>query len=127
MWRVHWGGGVNHLRQSGLSGALWGARDAGGPAVASGGELGEQQQPADYAWRFQTPEGIRQIAIPGKLVLDNSEVFTAAGLAGLGMLQGDAFLFATLYRQRATGGSFAGLSGAASTVVAALSAPASLA
>lgn len=78
-------------------------------------------------WRFQTPEGIRQIAIPGKLVLDNSEVFTAAGLAGLGMLQGDAFLFATLYRQRATGGSFAGLSGAASTVVAALSAPASLA
>ncbi|HBR3840058.1 TPA: LysR family transcriptional regulator [Klebsiella pneumoniae] len=34
-------------------------------------------------WRFQTPEGIRQIAIPGKLVLDNSEVFTAAGLAGL--------------------------------------------
>lgn len=91
MWRVHWGGGVNHLRQSGLSGALWGARDAGGPAVASGGELGEQQQPADYAWRFQTPEGIRQIAIPGKLVLDNSEVFTAAGLAGLGMLQGMRF------------------------------------
>lgn len=42
MWRVRWGGGVNHLRQSGLSGALWGARDAGGPAVASGGELGEQ-------------------------------------------------------------------------------------
>lgn len=76
--------------------------------------------------RFQTPEGIRQIAIPGKLVLDNSEVFTAAGLAGLGMLQGMRF-FATLYRQRATGGSFAGLSGAASTVVAALSAPASLA
>ncbi len=126
MWRVRWGGGVNHLRQSGLSGALWGARDAGGPAVASGGELGEQQQPADYARRFQTPEGIRQIAIPGKLVLDNSEVFTAAGLAGLGMLQGMRF-FATLYRQRATGGSFAGLSGAASTVVAALSAPASLA
>ncbi len=53
--------------------------------------------------RFQTPEGIRQIAIPGKLVLDNSEVFTAAGLAGLGMLQGMRF-FATLYRQRATGG-----------------------
>ncbi len=77
-------------------------------------------------WRFQTPEGIRQIAIPGKLVLDNSEVFTAAGLAGLGMLQG-CVSFATLYRQRATGGSFAGLSGAASTVVAALSAPASLA
>ena len=91
MWRVRWGGGVNHLRQSGLSGALWGARDAGGPAVASGGELGEQQQPADYARRFQTPEGIRQIAIPGKLVLDNSEVFTAAGLAGLGMLQGMRF------------------------------------
>ncbi len=42
-------------------------------------------------WRFQTPEGIRQIAIPGKLVLDNSEVFTAAGLAGLGMLQGMRF------------------------------------
>lgn len=32
-----------------------------------------------------------QIAIPGKLVLDNSEVFTAAGLAGLGMLQGMRF------------------------------------
>lgn len=39
-------------------------------------------------WRFQTPAGVRQVAIPGKLVLDNSEVFTAAGLAGLGMLQG---------------------------------------
>ena len=39
-------------------------------------------------WRFQTPEGIRQIAIPGKLVLDNSEVFTAAGLAGLGCCRG---------------------------------------
>ncbi len=25
MWRVRWGGGVNHLRQSGLLGALWGA------------------------------------------------------------------------------------------------------
>ncbi len=58
-----------------------------------GGELGKQQQPTDYAWRFQTPEGIRQIAIPGKLVLDNSEVFTAAGLAGLGMLQGMRFFY----------------------------------
>ncbi len=57
MWRVHWGGGVNHLRQSGLSGALWGARDAGGPAVASGGELGEQQQPADYALAIPDPGG----------------------------------------------------------------------
>lgn len=57
MWRVHWGGGVNHLRQSGLSGALWGARDAGGPAVASGGELGEQQQPADYAPAIPDPGG----------------------------------------------------------------------
>lgn len=51
------GGGVNHLRQSGLSGALWGARDAGGPAVASGGELGEQQQPADYALAIPDPGG----------------------------------------------------------------------
>lgn len=40
-----------------LSGALWGARDAGGPAVASGGELGEQQQPADYALAIPDPGG----------------------------------------------------------------------
>ena len=37
--------------------ALWGARDAGGPAVASGGELGEQQQPADYALAIPDPGG----------------------------------------------------------------------
>ncbi len=48
------------------------------------------------------------------------------GWRGWGCCRG-CVSFATLYRQRATGGSFAGLSGAASTVVAALSAPASLA
>ncbi|STT72951.1 LysR family transcriptional regulator [Klebsiella pneumoniae] len=38
--------------------ARYGApRDAGGPAVASGGELGEQQQPADYALAIPDPGG----------------------------------------------------------------------
>ncbi|MCS5873512.1 LysR substrate-binding domain-containing protein [Klebsiella pneumoniae subsp. pneumoniae] len=43
-------------------------------------------------WRFQTPEGIRQIAIPGKLVLDNSEVFYCCRAGGAGDAAGDAFL-----------------------------------
>ncbi|KIS44848.1 LysR family transcriptional regulator [Kosakonia radicincitans] len=44
-------------------------------------------------WVFQTPSGIEEIHLPGKLVLDNSEVYVAAGLAGVGLLQGmDFFL-----------------------------------
>lgn len=42
-------------------------------------------------WRFQTPTGIKEVTIPGKLILDNSEVYIAAGLAGLGLLQGMKF------------------------------------
>ncbi len=44
-------------------------------------------------WVFQSPSGMEEIHLPGKLVLDNSEVYVAAGLAGLGLLQGmDFFL-----------------------------------
>ncbi|ROP62106.1 LysR family transcriptional regulator [Enterobacter sp. BIGb0383] len=44
-------------------------------------------------WVFQTPSGIEEIHLPGKLVLDNSEVYIVAGLTGLGLLQGmDFFL-----------------------------------
>jgi DNA-binding transcriptional LysR family regulator len=39
-------------------------------------------------WTFQTPEGPAEISLSGKLVLDNSEAYIAAGLAGLGILQG---------------------------------------
>lgn len=39
-------------------------------------------------WTFETPSGIAEINLPGKLVLDNSEAYIAAGLAGLGLLQG---------------------------------------
>ncbi|QHM70802.1 LysR family transcriptional regulator [Mixta intestinalis] len=39
-------------------------------------------------WTFQTPTGTEKILMPGKLVLDNAEAYVAAGLAGLGMLQG---------------------------------------
>lgn len=42
-------------------------------------------------WFFQTESGTRQIQLPGSLVLDNSEAYIAAGLAGLGMLQGMNF------------------------------------
>lgn len=42
-------------------------------------------------WRFQTSTGIKEMTIPGKLILDNSEVYIAAGLAGLGLLQGMKF------------------------------------
>ena len=42
-------------------------------------------------WRFESPAGIRQLAIPRKHVPDHADVFTAAGLAGLGMLQGMRF------------------------------------
>lgn len=43
------------------------------------------------AWRFQTADGPQAITLPGKLILDNSEVYIAAGLAGLGILQGMNF------------------------------------
>ncbi|HCD7426032.1 TPA: LysR family transcriptional regulator [Citrobacter werkmanii] len=39
-------------------------------------------------WTFATPKGIEEITLPGKLVVDNSEAYIAAGLAGLGLLQG---------------------------------------
>ncbi|WP_237932489.1 LysR family transcriptional regulator [Buttiauxella sp. S19-1] len=39
-------------------------------------------------WTFQTPGGKAEINLSGKLVLDNSEAYIAAGLAGLGILQG---------------------------------------
>lgn len=39
-------------------------------------------------WTFQTASGIEEIHLPGKLVLDNSEAYIAAGLAGIGLLQG---------------------------------------
>lgn len=42
-------------------------------------------------WHFVTPAGIEEITLPGKLILDNSEVYIAAGLAGLGLLQGMNF------------------------------------
>jgi LysR family transcriptional regulator for bpeEF and oprC len=39
-------------------------------------------------WTFETSSGAVEVNLPGKLVLDNSEAYVAAGLAGLGMLQG---------------------------------------
>ncbi|MGB7803457.1 LysR family transcriptional regulator [Buttiauxella sp.] len=39
-------------------------------------------------WTFQTAAGTEELLLPGKLVLDNSEAYIAAGLAGLGLLQG---------------------------------------
>ncbi len=39
-------------------------------------------------WTFWTPSGTEEIRLSGKLVLDNSETYIAAGLAGLGLLQG---------------------------------------
>ena len=35
-----------------------------------------------------TPEGIAEMTLPGKLVIDNSETYLSAGLAGLGLVQG---------------------------------------
>ncbi|MFV0265075.1 MAG: LysR family transcriptional regulator [Kluyvera sp.] len=42
-------------------------------------------------WHFVTPTGIEEMTLPGKLILDNSEVYISAGLAGLGLLQGMNF------------------------------------
>lgn len=39
-------------------------------------------------WTFGTSEGSTEIELPGRLVVDNSEAYIAAGLAGLGILQG---------------------------------------
>lgn len=39
-------------------------------------------------WTFTTPEGPREMTLSGKLVVDNSEAYVAAGLAGLGLVQG---------------------------------------
>lgn len=39
-------------------------------------------------WTFATPEGIAEMTLPGKLVIDNSETYLSAGLAGLGLVQG---------------------------------------
>lgn len=41
-----------------------------------------------HPWTFTTPEGIAEITLPGKLVVDNSEAYIVAGLAGLGLMQG---------------------------------------
>ncbi|HCM7679214.1 TPA: LysR family transcriptional regulator [Klebsiella aerogenes] len=44
-------------------------------------------------WVFQTDAGQQNISLAGKLVVDNSETYIAAGLAGLGIMQGlDLFL-----------------------------------
>ena len=44
-------------------------------------------------WVFQTDAGPQTLALAGKLVVDNSETYIAAGLAGLGIMQGlDLFL-----------------------------------
>lgn len=42
-------------------------------------------------WVFQTPSGTEEIHLSGRLILDNSEAYLAAGLAGLGLLQGMRF------------------------------------
>lgn len=39
-------------------------------------------------WTFKTETGIENIRLPSKLILDNSEAYIAAGLVGLGILQG---------------------------------------
>lgn len=39
-------------------------------------------------WTFETPEGTADITLPGNLVVDNSETYLSAGLAGLGLVQG---------------------------------------
>jgi len=44
-------------------------------------------------WMFQTATGTEELHLPGKLVLDNSEAYIAAGLAGLGLLQGMNFFY----------------------------------
>lgn len=40
------------------------------------------------SWMFQSASGTEEVRLPGRLVLDNSEAYIAAGLAGLGLLQG---------------------------------------
>jgi LysR family transcriptional regulator for bpeEF and oprC len=42
-------------------------------------------------WHFVTAQGVKEMTLPGRLVLDNSEVYITAGLEGLGLLQGMNF------------------------------------
>ncbi|EKA1638927.1 LysR family transcriptional regulator [Salmonella enterica] len=42
-------------------------------------------------WEFATSDGPRKITLPGRIILDNSEAYIAAGLAGLGLMQGMNF------------------------------------
>ncbi|WP_395491006.1 LysR family transcriptional regulator [Cedecea davisae] len=42
-------------------------------------------------WTFQAADGPEEIYLPGKLVLDNSEAYIAAAVAGLGLVQGMHF------------------------------------
>lgn len=46
-------------------------------------------------WHFVTAQGVKELTLPGKLVLDNSAVYIAAGLSGLGLLQGMNFFLQT--------------------------------
>lgn len=39
-------------------------------------------------WTFATPEGTVEMILPGKLIVDNSQAYVCAGLAGLGLVQG---------------------------------------
>lgn len=39
-------------------------------------------------WTFTTPEGTAEVTLPGKLIVDNSQAYVSAGLAGLGLVQG---------------------------------------
>ena len=56
-------------------------------------------------WTFATPEGITEMTLPGKLVIDNSETYLSAGLAGGGVGLGKEPFFTTLSRPRPFSGS----------------------
>jgi hypothetical protein len=71
-------------------------------------------------WVFQSSSGIEEIHLPGKLVLDNSEVYVSAGLAGLGLLQGMDF-FTTTHRNRTSGGGLAEQSCSSQDIIRAVS------
>lgn len=47
-------------------------------------------------WIFKTETGTTEIHPPGKLVMDNSEAYIVAGLAGLGLLQGMRFFYSLI-------------------------------
>ncbi|MDF3826110.1 MULTISPECIES: LysR family transcriptional regulator [unclassified Pseudocitrobacter] len=42
-------------------------------------------------WHFTTSQGVEERVLPGRLILDNAEVYISAGLSGLGLLQGMNF------------------------------------